>query len=419
MKSTTDETRPRTPISADWVLKRIKEGKNVRLKNAIIEGDLDIKKLDIPTQNFYRTELQKEFGLKEDVRIVQSSIAMVNSEIQGNLDFSNATFKENTGFYGTTFGGMAWFNGANFKSANFERATFNEEVEFMYATFSGMTFFNFVTFSKAAKFFYTTFREVVFSGATFCGIAGFVHATFKEIWFSNATFKGNAGFYGATFNGMALFDNTTFKGNAGFNSAKFEGDFMTFRDATFFAAKSQEEACRRAKNVLAKAGNRDDEEYHFYREMEAKRKQKGIFETNNIKVIYSAPKKHQNLRTENLYIVKRFLWYDIIEHVFMQGIFGYGVHPKRLMISWGAIVLAFGFFYWYGDGIIGTTDWLDYIKVSFATAIAPGYIAAIINPGSAGYRLVPAYQIVAMIETIVGTFLWAGFIATFAKKYMR
>jgi hypothetical protein len=57
--------------------------------------------------------------------------------------------------------------------------------------------------------------------------------------------------------------------------------------------------------------------------------------------------------------------------------------------------------------------------VSFAIAIAPGYIAAIINPGSAGYRLVPAYQIVAMIETIVGTFLWAGFIATFAKKYMR
>jgi len=99
--------------------------------------------------------------------------------------------------------------------------------------------------------------------------------------------------------------------------------------------------------------------------------------------------------------------------------FGYGVHPKRFMISWGAIVLAFGFFYWYGKGIIGATEWLDYIKISFAIAIAPGYIAAIINPGSAGYRLVPAYQMVAMIETIVGTFLWAGFIATFAKKYMR
>ena len=89
------------------------------------------------------------------------------------------------------------------------------------------------------------------------------------------------------------------------------------------------------------------------------------------------------------------------------------------MISWGAIVLAFGFFYWYGDGIIGTTNGSDYIKFSFAIAIAPGYIATIINPESAGYKIVPAYQIVAMLETIVGTFLWAGFIATFAKKYMR
>jgi hypothetical protein len=42
------------------------------------------------------------------------------------------------------------------------------------------------------------------------------------------------------------------------------------------------------------------------------------------------------------------------------------------------------------------------------------------NPGTTGYKITTELcQYVAMIETIVGTFLWAGFLATFAKKYMR
>ena len=89
------------------------------------------------------------------------------------------------------------------------------------------------------------------------------------------------------------------------------------------------------------------------------------------------------------------------------------------MISWAAIVTAFSVLYWIGGGINGATGLLDYIKFSFAIAIAPGYIASIINPGSTGYSLLPEFQAAAMAESIFGTLLWAGFIATFAKKYMR
>lgn len=71
------------------------------------------------------------------------------------------------------------------------------------------------------------------------------------------------------------------------------------------------------------------------------------------------------------------------------------------------------------NAVNGATQLLDYLKISFATAIAPGYIASIINPGSTGYRLLPEYQGWAMIETLIGTFMWAGFIATFARKYMK
>ena len=74
------------------------------------------------------------------------------------------------------------------------------------------------------------------------------------------------------------------------------------------------------------------------------------------------------------------------------------------------------------NAISGISSVFDYLKVSFATAIAPGYIAVIMNPSNStgGYRLTSGYyQAAAMVETLLGTFLWAGFIATFAKKYMR
>lgn len=45
--------------------------------------------------------------------------------------------------------------------------------------------------------------------------------------------------------------------------------------------------------------------------------------------------------------------------------------------------------------------WFDYVKFSFATAIAPGYIATIKSPGSTGYRLIHEYQAAATAESIL------------------
>lgn len=454
-----DEPHPRIPISADWILNRIQEGKKVRLKNAVIEGDLDLNKMDMHTQHVDRSELQKIMGLQEDVKIVQSSIEIINSKIQGNLDFSNAVMSEMADFSNAAFSENAHFKGTTFsENARFKGATFSEFADFSYVTFSRNAWFGGVAFSRNADFSIATFsRNVDFKDAIFSGFADFSTASFTRVaghedqnfsgivdfrsatfgWFADfkyTTFRGMVHFRGVTFTGLADFSNSTFSGNVGFNDAafsadadfsnsifsgdadfgrtKFDGDDITFRDAIFTYKGYQEDACRRAKNVQAKTGNREEEEYYFYREMEAKRIQKGIRRNSGLGL-------RECFKNIDTWSFRRFFFHDVIEYIFVQGMFGYGVHPKRLIISWGAIVLAFGFIYWYGDGIIGTTDRLDYIKVSFATAIAPGYIAAIINPESAGYRLVPAYQLVAMIETIVGTFLWAGFIATFAKKYMR
>jgi hypothetical protein len=49
---------------------------------------------------------------------------------------------------------------------------------------------------------------------------------------------------------------------------------LTFREAKFTHMEAQEEACRKAKQTWETLGDRKIADDHFYREMEAKRKQK-------------------------------------------------------------------------------------------------------------------------------------------------
>jgi len=349
VKQMANENRPRVPISADWVLKRIQEGKRVRLRNAVIEGDIDLNKLDLPTGRIDQTEFQKKMGLAEDVKIIQSSIKITHSTIKGRLNFRNSYFK---------------------KVARFDRATFSEDAVFSEATFNDYARFD---------------------GATFNDYAGFNEATFNDYaGFSGATFNSFARFDGATFNSFAGFSGATFNGYAGFSGAKFEGEVLTFRGTTFILAQSQEEACRKAKNILEKNGNREEAGYHFYREMDAKRKRKP--------------------------------WYiRYPEYVFVQLIFGYGVHPFRLMFCWFLVAVIFALFYSVKGGVIGKLPasslpqpWsylVECFYFSVVTAVTPGY---------GKYELTSwAYQVGASIEAIFGTFMWAAFIATFARKYMR
>jgi hypothetical protein len=65
-----------------------------------------------------------------------------------------------------------------------------------------------------------------------------------------------------------MFSGDTFSGDAFFNATKFEGELLAFRNAAFTLPISQEGACRRAKNVLERNGDREEAGYHFYREMD-------------------------------------------------------------------------------------------------------------------------------------------------------
>jgi len=257
-----------------------------------------------------------------------------------------------------------------------------DEFGFDEATFSGNARFGGVTFG----------RDAVFDEATLSRGAGF----------DGATFRGNALFFRATFRGNALFFRATFSGDAVFSGCTFEGDVLTFRDATFTYPRIQEDACRRAKNVLAKAGNRDEEEYHFYREMVAKRIQKGI--RGN-----SGRGLRDCLKTDTRSFW-RFFVHDALEFIFVQMIFGYGVHPVRILLGWLAFVGMFAIIFSVKGALEEPVQWYDYFWFSIATAATPGY---------ASYKPLGLSKFIAGIEAILGTFMWAAFITTFAKKFSR
>lgn len=327
-------TDGRRVVQASEILDKIQKGKPVEYEDAIIMGDLDLNKLGLKTQRIERPDFQKSLSLPEVAKIVISPITISNSIIQGEVRFSDAIFEQ---------------------QIFFENTRFSDDVSFRGTRFNGDTFFIQVQFNEYA----------FFTGTRFCRIA----------FFGGSQFDYDAFFDGVQFNEDTVFD-----------LSKFSGDVLTFRNTEFSSPSLQEDACRRAKNVLEKNGDREEAGYHFYREMDGKRRQKP--------------------------------WYkSYLELIFIQWIFGYGVHPLRLWACWLGFVGLFAILYWLGNGIDevasqlnGPAQLKDYIWFSIATAVTPGY---------AGYKPTPDFKLVAGVEAIFGTFMWAAFIATFARKYMR
>jgi hypothetical protein len=91
----------------------------------------------------------------------------------------------------------------------------------------------------------------------------------------------------------------------------------------------------------------------------------------------------------------------VLEFIFVQKIFGYGVHPFRLFACWLGFVGTFAIIYWIGGGvgipeingeISQSSNLIDYLWFSIATAATPGY---------ALYKPLGDFKLVAGIEAIL------------------
>jgi len=221
----------REVVQASDILAKIERGEPVKYDGVIIEGDLNLSELDLPTEHVDRTEYEKSLGLAEELKLVRSSINITNSEIRGIVNFENVIFMKSTIFWGDKFGVDAHFLGAKFGGvAHFGYAQFVGDAHFLGAEFGGVAYFLNAEFGGVANFL----------GAEFGDIAYFLGAEFGDIaYFGGAQFVGGAQFLDAEFGGVAFFLGAEFGDITYFGGAQFIGAAY-FLDANFVGATNFE-----------------------------------------------------------------------------------------------------------------------------------------------------------------------------------
>jgi hypothetical protein len=97
----------------------------------------------------------------------------------------------------------------------------------------------------------------------------------SNAYFNYSIFYREANFYMSKFNGIAAFTKSEFWGDMNFNESIFKGDMLSFLGARFNDPANQENACRKAKMLSEKNGDRALYSYYFYRENGSYKKEKG------------------------------------------------------------------------------------------------------------------------------------------------
>ena len=213
----------------------------------IMEGDLDLSKLELPIRHVDRDLFQTLLlGLSENASIVSSSIRITDSNINGSISFGNAIFGNDVDFRCSHFNGTANFGGSAFNGdAGFWRSAFNSYAKFEGSAFNGYAGFWRSAFNNDASFEDSAFNNGAnFGDSVFNGDAGFWGSAFDGLpaFFSNSSFNGDTSFEDSAFNDDAYFRGSIFNGTANFgnsdfnisdfSSAQFNGQAI-FNDANF------------------------------------------------------------------------------------------------------------------------------------------------------------------------------------------
>lgn len=335
---------PSNPDSPEF--SRVNDIKNKCIKEKIKRGDLNFKGVKLASVDL--SDLSTPHDLIFTGAYLKGNLELKDSSIKGDVWFDKATIHGDLSLERSKIDGSASFYGTKFKKH--------------------------VWFDNARIRGYTWFEKTKIEGeASFNGVD-----LRNSLSFKNAEIDGNTSFYGAKIDGDAWFDDSQINGDVWFNFIEIKGG-LSFLNTDFKIVKSQEKACRKAKTVWEKLGDRSKADYHFYREMEAKRKQKPLH-LQYLEIIVQYP-------------------------------FGYGVFPGRLLFSFGAVMFLFAIFYWILEGSFTAEALSEKIRFSFLTIIIPAY--GVINAKTGLYGLL------TILEALVGAFTWPTFIVTFARKYMR
>lgn len=207
-------------IKASKIMKDIKDGKSISIKDATIVGVLDFTYMDEALEKLPSKKKNSWWNTGKYNNTVKKLIDV-------NVSFINCTFKDDVLAYipdedsGYTFI-------ANFEDiAIFKNCNFNGKAMFKYSHFTKNSDFSGTTFEEDSTFKYANFNQnVSFANTVFDEIATFKYAKFdKKISFSNAIFKNSAIFkYTEFYNGVS-FKNTNFKEDLNIKYMNVSGNF--------------------------------------------------------------------------------------------------------------------------------------------------------------------------------------------------
>ena len=209
-------------IEASDILKDIKAGKTITIKDATINGVLDFTYMEDALEKLPRTKKNSWFFW-----ISGNSTNQIEKSIDIRISFTNCTFKNDVLAYipdedsGYTFT-------ANFEDeAIFKNCSFERKAMFKYSRFESDSDFSGSSFNDDSTFKYAKFdKNSSFSNTEFNEIATFKYAKFsRNVNFSNSVFKDTATFKYTKFNDGVSFKNTNFEEDLNIKYMQVSGDF--------------------------------------------------------------------------------------------------------------------------------------------------------------------------------------------------
>ena len=221
-------------IKAEKIIKWLKSGKNVVLKNKTIVGSLDFTNAYAVNKNiqvssaYVNTELNfincvfqdsvSAFSTDKDglnfVTIFERNVCFLNCEFAKGVNFKQSDFRGRANFDQCQFRGAVSFDGTNFRTGtSFCSSNFHGEVSFVSSVFNGRTNFLKTFFRESLVCQFTRFNDyTMFADSYFYGYTEFskIHAP-CSVDFTNSKFLGRSLFTKSVYIGGLKINKCEFK----------------------------------------------------------------------------------------------------------------------------------------------------------------------------------------------------------------
>lgn len=338
-----------TSVKPDVILDCLRAGQPVNLDGITVEGDLELTSLNenseqsiaissplIISNSHFTGSLISYNADTETVVLFQEPVDLRGSQFDGSVDFTGATFEDFAHFENIHFEAGANFTQATFQNgSSFHKTIFNDSSSFMLASISGVLDFSEAQFFTLANFSWLRSTQstdlllqtdIVYAGARFNGGVYFIGAVFENpVLFNDAVFRRN------TPDDAVLFTDATFTTldltSATFNSAQLELSGLHYEELimpnfhpSILATQNSVEGLSTLKENFRKQGNLEIANEITYWQNSLERKGKHIAT-------------------------------QILETIFLDWTFGYGLKPIHALMTSVILILFFAIFY-YPDGTL-------------------------------------------------------------------